>query len=218
MDLSLFAIYDHSAVAFRHRILADDLTYAIYTDSTRFRIFNGIHMSDHRCIHIGIFKGKIASLHCAINKLQIFAVAKRLCANDLASNEGDILRKPSEIFALDNALLHRHVFRVPEGILRIKNAILDMQIFYVLERIFSLQFKVFKRNIAAIKENVFCRDLRITHRHIRAFPPKFGRDRFAPLHANMLTFTKDLNAVASAIFEGTMLSIPDSGSCALIKG
>ena len=71
-------------------------------------------------LNLALFKRKVSVNHFAVNKLQLFAVAKGLCACDCAVYEGHIFAVPAKIFPLDGAVSDSYIFRVPEGILRVE--------------------------------------------------------------------------------------------------
>ena len=60
----------------------------------RKRVFNRIYLSGNVCLHVGIFKSKVAIRHSAVNKFQVFAVAKRLRSDNTAVNKRNVLRIP----------------------------------------------------------------------------------------------------------------------------
>ena len=47
------------------------------------------------------FESEISVDHFAVDERQIFAVAERLCTDDDAMIEGDVLAIPSQVFAFD---------------------------------------------------------------------------------------------------------------------
>ena len=85
------------------------------------------------------FKAQVGIDHFTGDEPQIFAVAQRLGANDLAVLEGDVLAVPSQIFALHNAVADCDIFCVPECVFCVENTVFKDGIRDILERILPFQ-------------------------------------------------------------------------------
>ena len=94
-----------SGAIHNHIIRHDDFANRIHGNMSAAGIFDGIHMAVDGRFHIGIFKGQVGSLHGAVHQLQIFTIAQRLGADDVAVNEGQIFGEPRQVLALDG--VHR---------------------------------------------------------------------------------------------------------------
>ena len=92
-------------------------------DYTAFGVFNAQYWGGERCVYFAFFKGKVAIYHFAINKSKIFAIAKRLGADDYTIFKCEIFGIPAKIFALDCGIYNGNVFGVPKCVLGIEIAI-----------------------------------------------------------------------------------------------
>lgn len=75
-----------------------------HIDMTGQRILNADDRRGNSCLYFRPFKAKIGIDHFTVYQLKIFAVAKRLCADDLTVLKSDILAVPCQIFAFYHAV------------------------------------------------------------------------------------------------------------------
>ena len=118
----LFSPCDQLRLYGIHVIPFDDLAEPVGNDLSAARVFDGEHFAADLRLHGAVFESKVASLRRAIDQPQIFAVTKRLRADDAAADKSQVFGIPAEVFALDDAVRHGHVFGMPEGVFRIELA------------------------------------------------------------------------------------------------
>lgn len=102
--------------------IPDDLTDFGNIDMPGHRIFDADDGSGECGLHIGTLKGKVRINHFTVYEFQIFAVAKRLCADNLAVFKRDAFAVPRKIFTLYDAVSYRDILCVPESIFGIEPA------------------------------------------------------------------------------------------------
>lgn len=90
--------------------VADDLADGGDADIAAFRVLDADHGRNEVGAHVRFLEREIRALHFAVEKAQVFAVAKGLRADDLAVDERKPVRIPTQIFAPYHAVAHGHVF------------------------------------------------------------------------------------------------------------
>ena len=72
----------------------DDLADGIGNDLARKRVLDRKNIALDSRIDLGILKGEVAAFCGAIYQFQTLAITKRLGADDVAVDEGDVFRIP----------------------------------------------------------------------------------------------------------------------------
>ena len=201
-------VYDDLAIAILHASLVDDLADGICDDLARKRILDRYDIALDGCVDLGILEGEVAALRGAINQLQSLAIAKRLGADDVAVDEGDVFRIPREIFALYDAVADGDVLRVPESILGVEGRIRDLDVFGVLEGILSVESEIIKLDIAALEKEILACDLGVLDMYAATSPTEFGGYCGAVFEAHILAFAQSLDIKDLAILELSVFAIP----------
>ena len=138
----VFSLFDND-LSLCPRFVENDLSDRGGCDLSLAGVLHAVDMGRNARLDARFFKAKICVLHLTIDKAEVFAVAKRLCARDPTAHEGEIFRIPAEIFSREDGIVNGDILCVPKGVLRIKATALDDGILNVLEGLFSRKGDVF---------------------------------------------------------------------------
>ena len=75
----------------------------------------------------------------AVLHYQVLAIAQGLRAGYAATHQTQVLRVPTEVFALYFRVLNGAVLRLPKRVLCIENSVMYFDVFCVLEGVLSIQ-------------------------------------------------------------------------------
>lgn len=131
---------------------ADDFAHGISADDAAARIFDRIDASADIRLHAAVFKGEVAVFRGAVDEFQVFTIAKRLGALDMAADERKSLRIPAEVFPVDLRINDRNVLRVPEGVLRVEYGAGNAHVFRVLKGVFARKAQPVGADAAALEK------------------------------------------------------------------
>ena len=166
-------------------------------------------------MHVAVLKGKVAAFHRAVDESEVFAVAERLGALDVAAHEGEPLGIPAEILPVDDAVLRARPFRVPEGILGVEDAVFEAHALCVLEGIFAVKFDAVQMHAVRTEERVFRRHLPARERDVPAVPAELGGIDIAVAQRDVFTLPHRLDTVQLAALDRDIPIVPERGAAVL---
>ena len=89
--------------------------YAVCHDFARCRVLYALDVSAYVRLESGIFEGSVAfGVEGAVLKHQILGVAQRLLARDVAVDQSQSARMPTEKLAVELRVVHGYVVNLPE--------------------------------------------------------------------------------------------------------
>lgn len=159
-------------------------------------------------LHRASFKAQIRIHHFTILQHQIFAIAKRLGADDFAADKMEVFGIPAKVFPLDDAVFHPDVLAVPEGVFCLQMRMADDGIGAILERIFGSHGELFKEYMAAVQEWIFGRQIAVLHGEPPAIPAKFRGMDIGIGNDGIITFPDGLGAAQRAFVNLNTLIVP----------
>ena len=98
---------------------------------------------------------------------------------------------------------------MPESVLAVDDAVFKNPILNILQRILGAHLQIFCLNATISHEKILAFSGTVFERNIIAEPPKFVGDDVAVFEADVLAFTKSLDAMKLAVCHGDVLVIPE---------
>ena len=115
-------------------IINDDFSNTVDGDGACSWIFYADDVSFYIALHTAIFEREVSILsESAVFEHEVFAIAERLCASDVAAHEAQIARVPCEVFSIDFTVIDCAVVRFPKCVFCVENRIAYNYVFRVLE-------------------------------------------------------------------------------------
>ena len=146
--------FNYTACFLIEAAVEDYLSDTVSLYVARNGVLYAVNASLYRRLDLASLEGKVAILHSAILKNEIFAIAEGLSALDMATDKLQALGIPAEILALDNAVVNRHVLSVPKGILSLEMRVSDLHVLHVLEGILTRHSKAVDIHTLALKKRI----------------------------------------------------------------
>ena len=178
---------------------------------SRQRILDAEHRGGNLGFHLRFFKAEVGVHHFAVDEFQVFAVAERLGADDLAVFQRQTIGVPGQILSLYHAVAHRNIFAVPESILRVKTAIGKGGVFNILERIFSLEIHMVELDVAGPEQKILTFGGAILHPDAIGSPAEFRRINIAAGQRNIPALPHGFDAVEFRVGDLDVMGIPEGG-------
>ena len=210
--LCLISFCDRAGGCFPLIFIEDDLADAVGCDAAAGGILHTCDLALYGRLYGGVFEREVTVHHFAVLEHEVLCVAERLCADDLASDQRQILAVPCEVLALNDAVIDRNVLSVPERVLRVEHRVADHDILAVLERVFALHAEVFDHHAARVEERVLGFKRGILNMYAAAVPAELRRLDGAALECAVVAFSERLDAAELAVFDRDVRVIPKRGT------